>query len=149
RSALHFACEDGSLELVELLIKHQADVNQLDKRKEQPLHLAARCRSVAAACNNQVAIVRLLCEQGADVNFPTSIDCTALYLAAFYTCENKARVLLSHGANPNMRCDRDNSFGSPLHIASMKDRSSFAELLIQHDADLNLVNATGYTALQL
>lgn len=149
RAALHFACEDGNLPLVELLLKYEADVNIQDKRKELPLHLASRCRSLGTSCEDQTSIVRLLCEHGSEINSTTSVDCTALYLVTFYACLHKARILLFHGADPNKTYNRDFTFGSPLHIAATKDRTAFAELLIGFGAKLDLVNFSGYTPLQL
>lgn len=59
-TALHYAVECGSAEMVELLIKeYNAKVNVQDKTKQTPLHIAA--------FNGDFDIVQILVEAGADV----------------------------------------------------------------------------------
>lgn len=58
RTALHWACERGHMELCETLIGHQADVNFTDRNGATPLHWAA--------WNGHPEVVKLLLSKGAD-----------------------------------------------------------------------------------
>ncbi len=147
RTALHFAVEDGNVELVLNLLLHNAEVNIEDRQREIPLHIAVRCKT--NHCTKQNEVVRLLCEHGSEVNAINKIQCVPLYLAAFYACLDKVEMLLMYGAEVNYFCERESSYGTPLHIAAIKDRPRLAELLISHGASLNWSNALGYTPLQL
>lgn len=145
--ALHFACEAGNLDMVQLLLDHGARVNAADHKLERPLHLAVRCRTSLCAAQRQ--IVELLCENGADVNAVNKKECSALYLSALYGCTANVDVLLRHGASVNSGCSTAGGHGSALHVAAYKDRLELASLLVAHGACINHVNALGVTALQL
>ena len=60
QTVLHVASKSGSLEIVDLLVKHEADVNAYDSYGFTPLHLAAMY--------GNIQIVRKLVETNADVN---------------------------------------------------------------------------------
>ncbi|XP_022805983.1 ankyrin repeat and protein kinase domain-containing protein 1-like [Stylophora pistillata] len=59
-TVLHFASKNGSSEIVELLEKHNADINGCDEDGFTPLHLAA--------IHGKVQVVKKLIELNADVN---------------------------------------------------------------------------------
>ena len=145
KTALHFACEHQNVQMVSLLLENGADVNIEDRQNELPIHIAVRCK----VCPEQNEIVKMLCERGSDVNLPNKIACPPLYLAAFYGCLTKVQMLILYGADPNNLCERESSYGSALHIASLKDRLPLAELLIENNVQLNRVNGSSYTPLQL
>ena len=145
KSALHFACEDGNVDLVRVLLEHKADLNILDRSHETPLHKVVRCSS----CASQTEIASLLCNNGADVNVVNKMDCTPMYLSVFYGCEIKTKLLINNGADINHMSYRENSYGSPLHIASAKELLSMANLLISQGAILDSENNLQLTALQL
>ena len=59
---------------------------------------------------------------------------TALHQAVFGNHEAAIRLLLDHGADPNIRCEGDNAF--PLHFAAEKHHFPIIRLLVEHGADL-------------
>jgi hypothetical protein len=65
RSLLHLAIERGRSDMAELLVRHGADVNARNMRRETPLF--------GAASSGDEALVRLLLENGADPS-ATDID---------------------------------------------------------------------------
>ncbi|CAI8048884.1 Acyl-CoA-binding domain-containing protein 6 [Geodia barretti] len=64
---LHWACDRGRLNIVELLATRGADINSQDDDKQTPLHYASSC--------DQVDVVTYLLSKGAD---PSIKDCDDL-----------------------------------------------------------------------
>ena len=64
KTALHFACEIGDEQIIELLVKHGADVNACDAYGFTPLQLAA--------IQGNMSVVKKLVELKADVNLTTA-----------------------------------------------------------------------------
>lgn len=98
-AALHYAAFFAHADIVRLLIEHGADVSAVagNPMKVQPLHSAASARSVDA--------VRALLEAGAAVDARQEMGYTA-FLAAAHTGEvEMGRLLLDHGADPNLATD--------------------------------------------
>ena len=122
-----------------------ADVNVTDKSEELPLHKAVRCKQ----CDDSSAIVRLLCEHGSYVNSINRIELTPLYIAVFYGCLRKIELLVMYGADVNVVCERENSYGTALHVAAAKDRLDLVQYLIANGAKMDVKNAVNCTPLQL
>lgn len=60
KSALHLCCEKGSYQCAELLLKHGAFMNALDKWHQTPL--------MYAVCTERDDMVQLLISSGCDLN---------------------------------------------------------------------------------
>ena len=45
-TALHYACHNGVIESVKILVEHNADINSFSNNKRTPLHLAAKMNRV-------------------------------------------------------------------------------------------------------
>ena len=67
-----------------------------------------------------------------------------LHLAAVLNLGEITEVLLTHGADPNVRSD--DGF-TPLHWAASRDSAAAAEVLIRHGADVNAATTRGITPL--
>ena len=111
----------------------------------------------AAKSGEELYIVEILLENGADVNAKTADGTTALHLAAQYGNENAARVLLEHGANVHARMvpPKDDLMGrkfvggrTTLHWAAVEGHDAVVELLLDHHADPGAKNTTYRTPLQ-
>ncbi len=89
-TALMEAAEDGSPEVVRLLIKHGANVNVADEDGETALMMAAD--------EGRTEVVRILLEAGADVNARDNEGKTALMMAENEEHAETARVLTDAGA---------------------------------------------------
>ena len=94
---LFMACQEGHIDIVELLIKNNANVNYQDqdpKKMCSPLHMAA--------LNEHVDCVRALLVAGANVNALSKKKYTAVYLAAVKDNVECVRVLINAGADANI-----------------------------------------------
>jgi ankyrin repeat protein len=72
---------------------------------------------------------------------------TALHLAIFGGQEEAARVLLEHGADPNVLSTNENVRVPPLGTAAFVHSIPLARLLLDSGADVNGREDAGFTAL--
>ncbi|KAH9011723.1 ankyrin repeat-containing domain protein, partial [Lactarius deliciosus] len=113
-------------DIVQLLVRHGADVTARDDAYSTPLHLASSKGSVET--------VNLLIEHGADVNAQNGNHSTPLHLAASSQLApegNIVRLLLKHGANVDAK---DGEGRTPVQIASSEGHFWIAKLLSDYVA---------------
>ena len=153
---LHSAAFCGDFKMVQLLLKHKADVHaRLEGQPGQgqtPLHFASegsyeRSPNIAVSLSN---ITRVLLEHSADVNARGNDGSTPLHLAAMaarYERVDVIRVLLKHGADVNAR---KNDESTPLHLAAnLQGTVEAIRVLLEHGADVGAEDGSGNTALQV
>jgi ankyrin repeat protein len=120
---LHLAAHFGHLHVAEELLAHGADV---DARASN--HLATT-PLLWGVMGQDVALVTLLLDRGADVNEASAAGSTSLHKAAVLGNAELTRLLLARGANVNAR----NSGGqTPLTHAIFKGHDEVVALLQQH-----------------
>ncbi|KAL7956611.1 ankyrin repeat-containing domain protein [Trichoderma compactum] len=145
-TALQAACVHSPT-VVQLLLDRGANVNAEGGEYGTTLQAALHY------CNRD--LVQLLVDRGADVNANGGLYGSCLQIAcANYVlqcegCMDIIRTLLQHGADPVMHGGK---FPSPFHSAAVLDLSSFQvdaplQLLLEHGAELNLVDGKRGTAL--
>jgi ankyrin repeat protein len=130
---------------VKLLLEHGADAKATNQFGVTAL--------ISAAAGGDQATVRLLIQQGLDVNAQPLTDPSAfifgggrspLMWAAFRGDVALVKLLIAAGANVNA----EGLLGTPLSQAAWADRTEAARLLINHGADVNQRNhMEGYTPL--
>ncbi|MCA1790038.1 MAG: ankyrin repeat domain-containing protein, partial [Thioalkalivibrio sp.] len=98
-----------------------------------------------AAQANDVAQVRTLLRQGADVNAPQPDGLTALHWAALNDSQEIVDVLLYAGANMEP-LTRVGGY-TPLHLAARSGHAAVVRSLLEHGADADRWTSTGVTAL--
>ena len=136
--------EGDALNLVLLLLKHDAEVNRRDKDNQTPLH--------QAILQDRFKLAEILLEHGADANAENNYGRTPLHILLDNCTKDEGAVLnlvlllLKHGAEVNRR-DKDNQ--TPLHQAIRRDRFKLAEILLEHGADANAENDSGKTPLHI
>ncbi|KAK3927379.1 Ankyrin repeat, PH and SEC7 domain containing protein secG [Frankliniella fusca] len=136
RGAMHYAAEQGNLEVLHILLRAGCSVDIGDSDDVTPLHLAA-------ARDNPEAVA-LLINCGAKVN-RKSIDGTGpLHMAAARGFIETANILLKHGASVNAL---DRSDRTPLLLAVSRGLEDMVKLLISHGAKVNVEDILGYTPL--
>ncbi|KAF7365819.1 Ankyrin repeat domain-containing protein [Mycena venus] len=94
----------------------------------------------SAAYHGRQNEVRLLLENGADVNALGGRYGFALQAAVFNGHENIARLLIKKGANVNFM---DNIYGTPLATASSQGNKRLVQLLIDNGANLDVKGPYG------
>ncbi|XP_076435552.1 uncharacterized protein LOC143275371 [Babylonia areolata] len=136
---LHYACKNGMVHTVELLIEHQADVTST-RKEATALHFACLCSSHTASAD----ITCLLLQAGADVNAVDRNGNTPLFYAVSNDHTDAADLLIRHGADVKARNERGET---PLGIAVKRCDADTADLLLRHGADVNTQTESGDTLL--
>ncbi len=129
RTPLHWACEQGAPEIVELLLAFGAQLDARNKRQETPLHLAC--------FQGHNDLVEILLAHGADIEATSEIDDGGGWSPLLWAC-NGGRVevvdvLLAHRANVKAAADDG---WSPLHAAADKGGCQIVKKLITAGADI-------------
>jgi ankyrin repeat protein len=127
--------------VVRLLIERGADVNAAEEDGRTALYVAAQ--------TPDTEILRLLLEAGADVNAWCWYGRTALMEAAHSGRYANVALLLAHGADVNAKAfappGAEYCGGTTALIQS--EPLDVARLLLEHGADVDIVDDAGYTAL--
>ena len=99
---------------------------------------------INAVRRNNIELVKLLLDHGADINTRDKKGYTALIIATQYKYIVIIRLLLDRGADPNI----SSVYGdTPLIYASFGGRTDIVRLLLRYGADPNIQNRYGETAL--
>lgn len=139
-SALWLACQDGHVEVADLLINHGADVNKpTSNSRRRPIHQAAQ--------NGHLKVIELLRDRGADLDAGESDGATPLWIASQQGFIDIVNILLAQQANPNTRVIR--SSRSPLHQAAQNGHVDVAAALLASGANVNAVEEDGWPPLML
>lgn len=148
-----------SLKMAQLMLEHGLDVNFRGSWDDTPLW--------SAALNGNLAVTRLLLDHGAFIDVQGRRGKTPLMVAIQYIPEPQvkvskplgkpleslaqvqehedvARLLISSGANTNLR---SSSGLTALHYAADAGSSKIVELLISHGAKVTVADNDGLTAL--
>jgi ankyrin repeat protein len=92
-TGMHAAAANGNLQIMAILFKAGANINQRDKVGSTPLDYAAE--------HSQLEAVKLLLDMKATVDAENKNGMTALMYAARIGDPEMVRALLAHGASPN------------------------------------------------
>jgi ankyrin repeat protein len=135
---LHSAAFKGRLEIAQLLLDHGANAKAENDDRETALHVVSRGEYDSQ--DHGVGTSRLLLKHGVDVHAHNKYHNTALSVAAFNGRLEITRLLLDHGANPNVENDQGLT---PLHHVSQGKYTSqeqgvgIARLLLERGVDVN------------
>ena len=130
-TALHFACTDGNLELVKLLVENDADMRIFDKRGKNAFHNASRGTSLS-----HLEIIKYLdakYREGNEKKVPVNIKnkesgYTCLHYAASSTNVKMFELLISLGAD----------------ITNIENDTNDIPLGIDPDLAHNIIDKRGY-----
>ena len=127
-SALHYACQLGDYDSVEILINHGALINAYSNNKRIPLHLAAY--------KGYPNIVELLLKNGSDPNHKDELGCSPLHLAAKKGNVKCIELLLICDAD--LYC-LDYRNWNILHYASFHGHKKAVRFIAKYDADYDFL----------
>lgn len=138
-TSLHIAAEGGHFEIVNFLLKNNANVNARTDQENTPLH--------SAAINGHLEVVNALILKGANVNARVLDGCTALHHALERGHEEIANILLKCGTNVNAFDKIYNN--TPLHYAAKDGYERIVKSLLKSKADASVTTVEGLTPLHL
>lgn len=146
---LHIAVEKGFLEIVELLLGHDAQVNKQNNWGRTALHLAAE--------KGFADVVDCLLGAGADSSLQEKNGWTPLHFAAFQGDERIVETLLKCGSNVQLRAKTltpvkraseaqlVEKYWTPLHCAAYAGYANCVKVLIEANAPLDFADEDGMT----
>lgn len=129
-------CIAGDIVNVTELISKLRDLNAEDFNRNTAIHMAAK--------SNRLNIIKLLVENGADVNVSTSAGVTAIITAANRNYLNIVEYLVENGADTNLSTREGRT---ALIFAISGHNLEVVEYLVSVGADVNNVTNSGWTAL--
>lgn len=106
-TALHEASGKSLVDIVRLLVDHQADVNARDKYNNTPLRMCASNAQTFATLDTFRQTVEILLQAGADINAGTTINTTALHSVVKWGNLEAVKFLHEKGADPNIKTKRE------------------------------------------
>ncbi|MCX5655491.1 MAG: ankyrin repeat domain-containing protein, partial [Planctomycetota bacterium] len=101
---------------------------------------------VWAATRNRPEVLRFLIDQGSDLNHHSDWEGEGLAEAAWLGHMEIARILLEHGANPEVGAG-DDTDGTPLHRACWQGNIEMVLVLLKHGAQIDSVDNNKETPL--
>ena len=138
------AARDGKLDVVEFLLRYEANIEGRGTIKIDG-QVIENCTALwVAAAKGHFDVVRLLIKQNAEVDGRTSSNSTPLRAAALHGHLDIVRCLVENGADVNARTN----FGStPLMLTCYKGHLDVASYLVKHGANVNLQDIHGRSCL--
>jgi ankyrin len=110
---LHWALYWQSNKLIQLLLDHGANINAPNKKYQTPLQKWWTNISNHGLWDDDIDVIRLFLEHGADVDSSiNSNHSTMLHMALYWGSLAVVQLLLDHGANINLRNEKGQT---PLH----------------------------------
>jgi ankyrin repeat protein len=148
QTALHKTIDqhdEVTIDRVQFLLEHGADVNAQRDDLWTPLHLALHA--------GEHTVARMLPDHQADVNARDDDGHAPLHLLSRWEAQHgeedgseDANLLLKRGANAN---EKDKDDATPLHPASYHKRLEIVRVLLDHGANIDMENDRNKTPLQI
>lgn len=136
---LYTATEEGNLDVVELLIRHGADVNRAPEGIiSRDLHIEHQTPLLIACMRNHEAIIRRLIESGANVNVTSERGSSPFLAICQHNNVELARLLIDRGARYDVEAKNlyDGTING-LIVAAESGSFEILRLLIENGLDVN------------
>lgn len=130
------AAASGQSKLIEIMLRHGADVNVTDEAGKTPLMLAVE--------SGHKEIVELLIRQNAAIDMRDQHGHTALFRAAHVGNFDIASLLINAGSDVQIKSEYGNT---PLILAVDAGNEEIARLLINQGVEIDAFNKAGDNAL--
>ncbi|KAL6648842.1 hypothetical protein ACP70R_013066 [Stipagrostis hirtigluma subsp. patula] len=135
---LHTLAASGDFYLLDNLLKHNVDINALDKDGFTAIH--------KAILSKKAAIINYLLRNSANPFIQDKDGATLMHYAVQTACIQTIKTLLLY----NVDINRPDDYGwTPLHLAVQTQRTDIVKLLLIKGADRTLKNQDGLTPLEL
>lgn len=137
RTALHFAAENGNMEVVRMLLDAKANANAQDRTGKTPVTIAAE--------RGKPEVLKALIAAGGNPNSRDQVEGSPLLWASGLGGPETVAILLDAGADPNVQ---DVNGMTPLMWAAGVGKPETVRLLVNKGADPKKVDRlTGESAL--
>lgn len=120
KTPLHIACQNNNKDIIRLLLKYGANIDEQDIDLNTPLHIACQ--------NNQHDIVNILLENKANINAKNKESWTPLHIVCKQGNTLIAEELLRNEANIRLKTK---SYETALHIACKKGQNEIVKDLLK------------------
>ncbi|XP_047353242.1 L-asparaginase 1 isoform X1 [Vespa velutina] len=137
RTALHIACCQGNLNIVQELLKMGANVNKKDRFQRTPL--------IEAIENDHCEIINILLEHGSKLDK----DVIGNKICDVVGSGNAKRLQSYLIADPDISERKDTSGRTPLHLAALHNDITIITLLLNHGANPKSIDMIGHTPFDL
>ncbi len=137
---LHYACDDGHLEVVKLLLKYGANTEEQNLCEKTALYFAAT--------KNKLETVKLLLNHGAKVDLVDRLGRRFLHELLNTKVEGNVEILrlfLEHGAEVDQANVEDGV--TALHFAAFWGHLKSVEVLLKYNANMNVATTNNVTPL--
>ncbi|KAE8693461.1 Ankyrin repeat domain-containing protein [Hibiscus syriacus] len=135
---LHTFAASGEFYLVDALLKHNFDINAVDKNGLTAIH--------KAIIGKKQAITNYLLRESANPFVRDEDGATLMHYAVYAASTPTIKLLLLYNVDINLQ---DNDGWTPLHLAVQARRTDIVKLLLIRGADKMLKNKDGLTPLDL
>ncbi len=163
-TALGAAARCNSLESMQCLIKHKANINggrvppllaatiegnkeaiQLLIENNADIEIKNELGENALLYTKVPEIIEYFLKNGANIDAQNNMGETALFKAVYYNKPDNIKLLIKYGANIEV----ENNYGdNPLRRAALRGYLEIVQLLVKNGANINAQNQTGNTPLQ-
>lgn len=141
-SPLAIAAFDGNKKAATLLFNHGADPMSRDNMGHVPLHHAVK--NSAETC---IDMIKVLLNQGTDINILNGYGETPLILASQLGNSNAIGILLAQGGDPNIPNKQGKT--ALMYAAEKPIKTENVKTLLAYGADPELTDADGKSALDM
>ncbi|CAM8902382.1 unnamed protein product [Rhodiola kirilowii] len=135
---LHSLASSGDFILMTALLKHNVDINAVDKGGLTALHKAITCK--------KQAITNCLLRESANPFICDNDGASLMHYAVRTASSHTIKILLLYNVDINLQ-DKDG--WTPLHLAVQGRRTDLVRLLLIKGADKSIKNQDGLTPLDL
>uniref|UniRef100_A0A8C4ZEC4 RING-type E3 ubiquitin transferase n=1 Tax=Gadus morhua TaxID=8049 RepID=A0A8C4ZEC4_GADMO len=135
-TAMQAASQNGHVDVLKLLLKHNVDLEAEDKDGDRAVH--------HAAFGDEGSVIEVLQRGGADLNARNKRRQTPLHIAVNKGHLQVVKTLLDFGCHPSLQ---DSEGDTPLHDAISKKRDDMLSVLLEASADVTITNNNGFNAL--
>uniref|UniRef100_A0A4W4ERH3 E3 ubiquitin-protein ligase MIB1 n=1 Tax=Electrophorus electricus TaxID=8005 RepID=A0A4W4ERH3_ELEEL len=135
-TAMQAASQNGHVDVLKLLLKHNVDLEAEDKDGDRAVH--------HAAFGDEGSVIEVLHRGGADLNARNKRRQTPLHIAVNKGHLQVVKTLLDLGCHPSLQ---DSEGDTPLHDAISKKRDDMLSVLLEAGADVTITNNNGFNAL--